>query len=75
MAKFDEDAYRDRQLHKYLEENTGEMSNCCDAPICEESDVCCECKEHCVTNNDAKEMARDDYGDQKMEEARDGRDS
>ena len=73
MAEFDEDAYRDKQLHKYLEDNIGEMSNCCNAPICEESDVCCECKEHCVTNDDYEEMSRDDIGDQKMEEAKDRR--
>ena len=48
--KFDEDAYRDRQTNKYLEEQEGNeaVSNCCGSPICEESDVCCDCKEMCA---------------------------
>ena len=73
MKKFDEDGYRDRQLNKYLDDYDENLSNCCDAPICGDSDICCECKEHCVSHADEAEMARDDAGDAKFEQAREER--
>ena len=73
MPKFDEDAYRDRQLAKYLDDYDGSLSNCCDAPMCEDSDICCECREHCVSHDDEKEMARDDAADAKYEQMREER--
>lgn len=71
--QFNEDAYRDRQLNKYLEEDEGVLSNCCGALILEGTDICSECLEHCVTKTEEAEMARDDAGDAKLEEAREAR--
>ena len=77
MIKFDEDAYRDKQTNKYLdsleEAEEDQLSNCCYAPMCENSDICCECKEHCVTVAEEKESAYDDAMDQKYEEMKDER--
>ena len=63
--------YRDRQLHKYLEENESQNSDCCNASILPDSDVCSECHEHCVTVTEAHEMYLDDKADAQREEARD----
>lgn len=33
---------------EYLEEKKSkELSNCCSAPVYEETDICSDCKEHC----------------------------
>lgn len=65
---------RERQLRKYLdgleESEDMELSNCCNAQICQDSDICCDCKEHCTTKAQEAELSRDDYYDQKMEEER-----
>ncbi len=73
MKEFDEDAYRDKLLNKYLDEEDGSLSNCCGEPILEDNDVCSSCLEHCVTKTEEAEMLRDDYGDAKLEEAKDRR--
>ena len=32
---------------EYADNENDEKSNCCNAPVIEDSDVCGECKEHC----------------------------
>ena len=68
-----EDEYRDRQLAKYLDEYDDQLSNCCDAMIYPDTDICSACKEHCVSHAEYAEQCRDDIGDAKREEARDER--
>ena len=47
------DEYKKEQLiedGKYEADEVGHsnvMSNCCDAPIYEDTDICSKCKEHC----------------------------
>lgn len=50
------DEHDDMQLDKYLEPNTDEFSNCCNAVI-EDTGLCSECLEHCISNKDAHENA------------------
>ena len=78
-----ETEWRDKQLNKYLDEQdmNEPVSNCCGAPVCEESDICCECKEHCDVIDVGEYMYQEklahdeDVGDQKYEEQRLGRES
>ncbi len=67
MAKFDEDGYWAKKLDKHLEEQEQEVCAVC----CAYEDEC-EC-EAFVSQSDYEEMMRDDIGDQKMEEQKDGR--
>lgn len=74
-----EDEYRDLQLNKYLDEQDylEEVSPCCGANICDETDICCDCREHCnaITRGDYifNQMAAlvEDIRDVKYEESRD----
>ena len=70
---FDEDAYRDKQLNRYLEQGEGESSNCCEADILEDSGICSECREHCVSKSEKQANYLDDISDMKYEEMRDER--
>ena len=64
---------QDARLNKYLDEIDGELSECCDAPMCQESGICCECKEPSETHTEAFESAQDDYFDQKYEQEKEAR--
>ncbi len=67
---------RQKQLDKYLdslEYSDMELSNCCGEPICEDSSICCGCKENCVSRSDEAESQRDDWADAKYEEMRERR--
>ena len=64
---FNEDGYRNNQLNKHLEEDNSELSNCCNAEILEDSDVCSECMEHCVTVTEDYENAMCDKADSERE--------
>ena len=45
--RFDEDAYRDNQLHRYLDNCDDEdVSDCCGAMVTEQG-ICDKCLEHC----------------------------
>ena len=46
---FNEDAYRDKQLNKYLKdcEDSEEVSNCCGVEVYDDTIICKKCKEHC----------------------------
>ena len=46
------DAQLDQQTEEHLlsqEEGDEDLSNCCQAMIYEDSDICSACKEHCIT--------------------------
>jgi len=44
---FNEDEYRNKQLNKYLQEcdDSEEVSNCCGAPLFDDTIICSKCKE------------------------------
>lgn len=65
-----EDTYRDNQLNKYLDGDDSQNSNCCNAAILEDSDICSECNEHCVTIAEDYENAMCDKMDEEREERR-----
>ena len=71
MKEADWDSYLERQTEQYMTRGDQYLSNCCNAEIYEDSDICTECKEHCVTVEEEKQMCMDEIGDQKMEERRD----
>lgn len=73
MAKFDEDAYFNNKLNKYLDDQEEELSNCCEATI-DEKGLCSDCLEHCESKADAYENAMWDKADAEHEWARDERD-
>lgn len=68
MSKFNEDEYRNKQLNKYLDGDDSTNSNCCNAAILEDSDICSECGEHCVTITEEYENAMYDKADAEHEE-------
>ena len=70
----DYDQYLADQVEKHMTEGLGELSNCCGADIYEDSDICTECNEHCVTMDEEKEIAMWDKADSKMEERRERND-
>ena len=48
---FNEDEYQSNQLNKYLDQqdlDNEEVSNCCCAPVYTESDICSDCRDHCM---------------------------
>jgi hypothetical protein len=71
MLGFNEDAYRDRQLNRYLEQGSDQNSSCCNAPFIEGTDTCSECMEDAIAIFDAEEAAYWDKGDQEYERRRD----
>ena len=68
-----EDEWRDKQLNEYLNEYDDQLSNCCDAMIYPDTDICSACKDNCVTHAQYQEQLRDGRGDAQYEEARDER--
>ena len=51
MREFDEDAYRDSQLNRHLEEQEMNqlVSKCCGELIYDgDNDICLSCREHCT---------------------------
>ena len=76
---FNEDEYRDRQLNKYLDQQdleNEEVSNCCGSNICDESDICCDCRDHCTVISKADYLfdeqcsMAEERGDAEMEARR-----
>lgn len=67
MSRFNEDQYRNNQLNKHLEDDESQNSNCCNAELIGESDICSECLEHCVTISQDYENAMCDKGDAERE--------
>ena len=62
-----EDTYRNNQLDKYLDGDDSTNSNCCHAAILEDSDICSECREHCVTVAEEYEIAMSNRMDEERE--------
>jgi len=62
-----EDQLRDLELRKYLDEADGNYSNCCNAPMIEETDICSECGEHSETITESYETAMADRYDAQRE--------
>jgi len=58
-----EDQLRDLELRKYLDEAGGNYSNCCNAPMIEETDICSECGEHSESITDSYENAMYERGE------------
>ncbi len=74
-CQFDEDAYKDEQLNKHLAdmELAEIVSNCCGAPIIENTDICSQCGEHCSEQElgeymyDVQQAAEEDAADAQRE--------
>ncbi len=70
MPESNQDLHQDRQLEKHLEGDNSDLSNCCEAIIYENSDVCSDCKEHCVTISEELEQLRDSETNDRIEEGK-----
>ena len=75
-----EDEFRNQELNKYLDQEEAdntEVSNCCGAIIYDDSDICSDCKEHCVIQSqadymfDAHQAAIEDKADEARDRIRD----
>ena len=73
MPEFNQDLHQDRLLEKHLQGDDGELSNCCQAIILEDSDICSECGKGCVTVSEDYEQRRDEEADARYEQRRDER--
>ena len=65
-----QDQHKDLQLDKYLNGDNSELSNCCEATIYENSDICSDCKEPCITVSEEFEMLRDSDIDDRIDESK-----